>query len=136
MIRALIKLPRTLKTQPIFFKPNPIYFSSWNKPTYFTFSTQPTSIDSQLIEEVETKIYEVLKSAAKCRTEKLARKATFDELGFDSLDTVELVVAFEENLDVNLQDEDAEKIRTVEDAVNVFSKYKAEKLSKTSDNVE
>ena len=39
-----------------------------------------------------------------------------DDLGADSLDTVELVMAFEEAFDIEIPDEDAEKIRTVQDA--------------------
>jgi acyl carrier protein len=45
-----------------------------------------------------------------------------DDLGADSLDTVELVMAFEEAFDVEIPDEDAEKIRTVKDAVDYISK--------------
>jgi acyl carrier protein len=45
-----------------------------------------------------------------------------DELGADSLDTVELVMAFEEAFDIEIPDEDAEKIRTVQDAVDYISK--------------
>ena len=41
-----------------------------------------------------------------------------DDLGADSLDTVELVMAFEEAFDLEIADEDAEKIKTVTDAVN------------------
>jgi len=40
-----------------------------------------------------------------------------DDLGADSLDIVELVMAFEEEFDLEIPDEDAEKIRTVGDAV-------------------
>jgi acyl carrier protein len=40
-----------------------------------------------------------------------------DDLGADSLDQVELVMAFEEAFDVEIPDEDAEKIRTVKDAI-------------------
>ena len=40
-----------------------------------------------------------------------------EDLGADSLDTVELVMAFEEEFDLEIPDEDAEKIRTVGDAV-------------------
>ena len=40
-----------------------------------------------------------------------------DDLGADSLDTVELVMAFEEKFDIEIPDEDAEKMRTVGDAV-------------------
>ena len=45
-----------------------------------------------------------------------------DDLGADSLDTVELVMAFEEAFDIEIADEDAEKIRTVKDAVDYISK--------------
>lgn len=40
-----------------------------------------------------------------------------DDLGADSLDTVELVMALEEEFDIEISDEDAEKIQTVKDAV-------------------
>ena len=50
--------------------------------------------------------------------EEVTAKASFvDDLGADSLDTVELVMAFEEEFDLEIPDEDAEKITTVQDAV-------------------
>ena len=42
-----------------------------------------------------------------------------DDLGADSLDTVELVMAFEEAFEIEIPDEDAEKIRTVQDAITL-----------------
>ena len=45
-----------------------------------------------------------------------------DDLGADSLDTVELVMAFEEAFEIEIPDEDAEKIRTVKDAVDYIEK--------------
>ena len=48
-----------------------------------------------------------------------------EDLGADSLDTVELVMAFEEEFDIEIPDEDAEKIRTVDDAVK-YVKAKVE----------
>ena len=45
-----------------------------------------------------------------------------DDLGADSLDTVELVMALEEAFDVEIPDEDAEKIRTVQDAIDYIDK--------------
>lgn len=59
------------------------------------FATQLN--ESEVIELVEGKVFEVLKSAAKCDHSKLSRTATFEELGFDSLDGVELVLAMEEH---------------------------------------
>ncbi len=50
--------------------------------------------------------------------------AFIDDLGADSLDIVELVMAFEEEFDMEIPDEDAEKIRTVGDAVNYITENK------------
>ena len=46
-----------------------------------------------------------------------------DDLGADSLDTVELVMAFEEAFDLEIPDEDAEKVRTVQDAIDYVGKH-------------
>ena len=46
-----------------------------------------------------------------------------DDLGADSLDTVELVMAFEEAFEIEIPDEDAEKIRTVQDALNYIEQH-------------
>ena len=58
--------------------------------------------------------------------EKVVMEASFiDDLGADSLDTVELVMALEEAFDQEIPDEDAENIRTVQDAVNYINERKA-----------
>ena len=41
-----------------------------------------------------------------------------DDLGADSLDTVELIMAFEEEFDIEIPDEDAQKIKTVKDVID------------------
>ena len=46
-----------------------------------------------------------------------------DDLGADSLDTVALVMKFEEDFDIEIPDEDAEKIQTVQDAVNYINAH-------------
>jgi acyl carrier protein len=46
-----------------------------------------------------------------------------DDLGADSLDTVELVMAFEEAFGIEIPDEDAEKIATVKDAIEYIEKH-------------
>ncbi len=54
--------------------------------------------------------------------EKVTDKSSFiDDLGADSLDTVELVMSFEEEFGCEIPDEDAEKILTVKDAVDFLS---------------
>ncbi len=58
--------------------------------------------------------------------DKIVPEARFiEDLGADSLDTVELVMALEEEFDQEIPDEDAEKIRTVQDAIS----YIKEKLA-------
>ena len=47
-----------------------------------------------------------------------------DDLGADSLDIVELVMAFEEAFDIDIPDEDAEKITTVKDAIDYIENKK------------
>ncbi len=49
-----------------------------------------------------------------------------DDLGADSLDVVELIMAFEEEFDVEIPDEDAEKIQTVADVINYIKEKKGE----------
>lgn len=56
--------------------------------------------------------------------EQVTNEASFmDDLGADSLDTVELVMALEEEFDIEISDEDAEKIQTVQDAVDYISEH-------------
>jgi len=52
-----------------------------------------------------------------------------DDLGADSLDTVELVMAFEEAFEIEIPDEDAEKIRTVQDAITYIDQHAKAKKS-------
>ena len=49
--------------------------------------------------------------------------ATFEDLGADSLDTVELVMALEEEFDIEIPDSDAEKIQTVQDALSYLDEH-------------
>jgi len=52
-----------------------------------------------------------------------ANASFVDDLGADSLDTVELVMAFEEAFEIEIPDEAAEKIRTVKDAVDYINAH-------------
>jgi acyl carrier protein len=52
-----------------------------------------------------------------------AKSSFVDDLGADSLDQVELVMAFEEGFDLEIPDEAAEKIRTVQDAIDYIEKH-------------
>ena len=56
--------------------------------------------------------------------DEVTAEASFvDDLGADSLDTVELVMAFEEEFDLEIPDEDAEKIAKVQDAVTYIEQH-------------
>ena len=68
---------------------------------------------------VQEKITEIIVEQLGVKPEEVVPEASFvDDLGADSLDTVELVMAFEEEFKVEIPDDAAEKIQTVGDAVN------------------
>ena len=72
-----------------------------------------------MADSVEAKVKEIIINELGVDPEKVAHEASFvEDLGADSLDTVELVMAFEEEFGVDIPDEDAEKMRTVGDAIN------------------
>jgi acyl carrier protein len=74
---------------------------------------------------IEDKVKEIIVDQLGVEAEQVKPEASFvDDLGADSLDTVELVMAFEEEFDLEIPDEDAEKIKTVGDAVK-YIKSKA-----------
>ena len=53
----------------------------------------------------------------------LPESSFMDDLGADSLDTVELVMALEEEFDIEIPDEDAEKIQSVNDAIEYITEH-------------
>jgi len=72
------------------------------------------------------KIKEILVEQLGVSEDEISMDSSFlDDLGADSLDLVELIMALEQEFDVEIPDEDAEKIKTVGDAVN-FVKEKAQ----------
>src|SRR5512146_3506977 len=73
---------------------------------------------------VEEKVKQIIVEQLGVDEGEVTPNASFvDDLGADSLDTVELVMAFEEAFDIEIPDEDAEKIRTVKDAVDYIDKH-------------
>lgn len=67
---------------------------------------------------VDKDVFKIVSEQLGVDEEKVNSDASFvDDLGADSLDTVELVMAFEEKFGIDIPDEDAEKIRTVGDAI-------------------
>lgn len=75
---------------------------------------------------VQDKVKSIIAEQLGVKPEEVVPEASFiDDLGADSLDTVELVMALEEEFGIEIPDEDAEKITTVGDAI----KYIEEKSS-------
>jgi len=65
-----------------------------------------------------TKVIELIVEQLDADVKNISNDDSFmDDLGADSLDTVELIMAFEEEFDIEIPDEDAEKIRTVGDVI-------------------
>jgi len=68
---------------------------------------------------VEEKVKQIIVEQLGVDEAEVTANASFvDDLGADSLDTVELVMAFEEAFDIEIPDEDAEKITTVQNAID------------------
>ena len=74
---------------------------------------------------VEDKMVDIIVEQLSVDKDKVVAGASFvDDLGADSLDLVELIMAMEEEFDVEIPDEDAEKIATVQDAIDYIDKIK------------
>jgi len=72
----------------------------------------------------EDRIREIIVEQLGVDENQITIEASFvDDLGADSLDTVELVMAFEEEFDIEIPDEDAEKIKTVKDVVTYLNEH-------------
>jgi len=71
---------------------------------------------------VEEKVKEIIVDQLGVNESQVTARASFiEDLGADSLDTVELVMALEEEFDVEISDEDAEKISKVQDAIDYIN---------------
>ena len=71
----------------------------------------------------EARVKEIIVEELGVEADKVTSNASFvDDLGADSLDTVELVMAFEEEFGIDIPDEDAEQMRTVGDAISYIGK--------------
>lgn len=69
--------------------------------------------------DLEGKVKQIIAEKLGVSEDKVNPQAAFvDDLGADSLDQVELIMAFEDAFDVEIPDEDAEKLKTVKDAMD------------------
>ena len=75
---------------------------------------------------VEQKVKEIIVQQLGVNEEQVTEEASFiDDLGADSLDIVELIMALEEEYDIEIPDEDAEKIQTVKDVIGYIEERQA-----------
>ena len=76
------------------------------------------------LKEITEKVKQIISEQLGVEEAEVTPSASFvDDLGADSLDTVELVMALEENFDIEIPDDAAEKIRTVQDAIDYIEKH-------------
>jgi len=80
-----------------------------------------------MADNIDAKVKEIIVNELGVEQEKVTPEASFvEDLGADSLDTVELVMAFEEEFGMEIPDEDAEQLQTVGDAINYLKNHQGE----------
>jgi acyl carrier protein len=73
---------------------------------------------------VDRRVIEIIVEQLGVSEEEVTMEASFiEDLGADSLDLVELIMAMEEEFSIEISDEDAEKIQTVQDVVNYINEH-------------
>ncbi len=77
-----------------------------------------------MADDIESKVKEIIVENLGVDAASVNPQASFvNDLGADSLDTVELVMALEEEFDIEISDENAEKIQTVQDAIDYLTEH-------------
>jgi acyl carrier protein len=95
---------------------------SWALPSFY----QQKKVE-QIMSDIAERVKKIVIEHLGVDAAKVTDNASFiDDLGADSLDTVELVMAFEEEFGVEIPDDAAEKIVTVKDAVEFINQKKAD----------
>ncbi|MBC7329410.1 acyl carrier protein [bacterium] len=68
--------------------------------------------------DIAERVKNIVAERLNVNPEEVTLETTFEDLGADSLDVMDLVMELEQEFDIEIPDEDAEKIRTIEDTIN------------------
>jgi len=86
-------------------------------------SAEPTAKERN-VSTIEERVKKIVAEQLGVKSEEVTNEASFvDDLGADSLDTVELVMALEEEFETEIPDEEAEKISTVQTAIDYITAH-------------
>jgi acyl carrier protein len=86
------------------------------------------SVDEVNIQEIQNKVISIISEQMGAERSEITRETSFiNDLNADSLDTVELVMEFEDEFDMSIPDEEAEKIQTVGAAIDYIVKVASSK---------
>ena len=85
-----------------------------------------TNLNIKTMSETANRVAAIITDKLGLSPEQVTPEASFTtDLGADSLDTVELIMDFEKEFDIEIPDEDAQNIKTVQDAVDYIESHKA-----------
>jgi acyl carrier protein len=100
--------------------------STYKYGALFDDNTNYNTIFRRITMAVEDKMIDIIVEQLSVDKDKVVPGASFvDDLGADSLDLVELIMAMEEEFDVEIPDEEAEKIVTVQNAIDFVAKIQS-----------
>jgi acyl carrier protein len=78
----------------------------------------------ETVKQIVEKVKQIIREQLGVEDDEITPTASFvDDLGADSLDTVELVMALEEAFNIEIPDNDAEKMKTVQDVIDYIEKH-------------
>src|SRR5262249_61606464 len=96
------------------------------RPSFDAVTPRTTEIDEEnrMAQDIASEVKRIIKEQLDVEEKDIKPESTFiEDLGADSLGLVELVLAFEEAFEIDIPDEDTEKIRTVQDAIDYIAKH-------------
>ncbi|GAA5971582.1 hypothetical protein JCM8115_001020 [Rhodotorula mucilaginosa] len=120
MFRAAARSLVAPAARRVAFAPAPVRFAA---PSQLLAQQRFYAASSLSADTIKARIEDVLKSFEKVDSTKVTPTASFtSDLGLDSLDAVEVVMAIEEEFAIEIPDEDADRITTVGEAIDYISK--------------